>query len=72
MSMHVLYRNNVDYPYKAIVVTDADIDLSSAFIGCLMYYNNKMKKYTVAIDSKCDIMTGGIYAGELYVAKTKE
>lgn len=63
--MYVLYRNNVDYPLKAIVVYDKDIDLQYVRKGCLMYYSSKKKKYCVATDNKCDISTGGIYAGEL-------
>ena len=60
---HVIYRNNVDYPYKAIIVDFKDVDGTNIGSGKLMYFDSKSKKYKVAIDNKCDITTGGIYGG---------
>lgn len=62
---HIIYRNNIDYPYKAIVIKAEDIDLTDIKSGLLVYYDTKQKKYKLARNNKCDITTGGIYAGEL-------
>lgn len=71
MKKYVIYRNNINYPYKAIVVNEEDICVPNE-IGLFMYFNEKNKRFEVCKNNECDFSTGGIFAGELLLNKTNE
>jgi hypothetical protein len=66
---HVIYRNNIDRPNRAIVVNENEICLTNVLPGSIVYFNKASQKYEVANNNECDFTTGGIYAGFLLTDK---